>query len=131
MWIFTRTGFISAVETKIGSDTLAVRARNKEHLKQLSSYAQVEIANSPFGDYPYRVFVTKTDFAGFLASQVFEIDYTNFKSKIATVRQYEYLDALHDVWTTMHKVEDAEARTNTPTWVSEKPSDAPQGGLND
>lgn len=131
MWIFTKTGFISAVETKIGSETLTVRARDKQHLKQLASYAQVQIANSPNGDYPYRVFVTKTDFAGFLESQTFEIDYTNFKSKISSLRQYEYLDALHDVWTTMHIVEDAQARTNTPTWVPEKPSDAPQGGLND
>lgn len=131
MWIFTKTGFISAVETKIGSEVLSVRARNKQHLKQLANYAQVDIANSPKGDYPYRVFVTKTDFAGFMASHAFEIDYTNFKSKIGELRQYEYLDALHDVWTTMHKVEDTDARTNTPTWVPEKPSDAPQGGLND
>jgi hypothetical protein len=131
MWIFTKTGFISAVETRSGSETLTVRARNKKHLKQLASYTQVQIANSPSGDYPYRVFVTKTEFAGFLASQAFEIDYTNFKAKISTQHQFEYLDALHDVWTVMHKVEDSEARTNTPTWVPEKSSDAPQGGLND
>ncbi len=131
MWIFTKTGFISAVESKIGSETLIVRARNKQHLTQIATYAQVQIANSPNGDYPYRIFVTKTELAGFLASQAFDIDYSNFKSKISTLRQFEYLDALHDVWMTMHKVEDAEARTNTPTWVPEKPSGAPQGGLND
>lgn len=127
MWIFTITGFISAVEHQQNSEVLTVRARSKKHLVDIAEFANLEIANSPGGDYPYRVFLNKSDFADYLMVKVQEIDYSNFKSKVAKSNEFGYVDALHDTWVTMHKVEDSLARTNEPTMVPIEPLE-PRGG---
>ncbi len=53
MWIFTTSGFISAVSNSDG--TLKVRARDKASLKALAKTFNVEIKHTPVADYPYRL----------------------------------------------------------------------------
>ena len=55
MWLFTNTGFVSAVSN--GKD-LTIRARDKESLAPIAQSAQVEIIATPTNDYPYRVIVS-------------------------------------------------------------------------
>jgi len=62
MWIFTDTGFISAVRKPEHPDLITVRARDRKSLKSLAAKANVEIKRSPFGDYPCRVFVSEQSF---------------------------------------------------------------------
>ena len=52
MWIFTETGFISAVRKTENPDVITVRSRDRDSLQPLASAAGVEIARSPYGDYP-------------------------------------------------------------------------------
>lgn len=110
MWIFTKQGFVSAVSNRDG-DGIVVRARDKKALDALSVCAEVSIAKSPKGDYPYRLFVDKAAFSVWISSVIQELDYINFKSKVARTRGPEYSEALHDVWATMHLVEDSDARS--------------------
>ena len=127
MWIFTKTGFISAIQHQHDPQVLTVRARSRKHLAALAEHANLQIANSPGGDYPYRLFVDRDVFSDYLVTQVLEIDYSNFKSKVAQSKDFGYLDALHETWVTMHKVEDSQARTNEPIMVPIKPLE-PRGG---
>ncbi len=129
MWVFTKEGFVSAVTNRDG-EGLVVRGRDRRALDVLAIIADVAIAKSPKGDYPYRVFVTKESFGVWLAHSLDGLDYTNFKSKVARTRGPEYTEALHDVWAAMHTVEDADARSGLRFGYIQRPQGV-DGGQND
>ena len=108
MWIFTTSGFISAVSNSDG--TIKVRARDRASLKSLASTFNVEIEHTPVADYPYRVVVGHDQFAEWVDFQARAIDYNNFKSAVALTRGKGFASALSEVWSTMHDVEDSDAR---------------------
>lgn len=107
MWLFTNTGFVSAVSN--GTD-LMVRARDRESLEAIAESAKTEIIPTPDNDYPYRVIVTHEFFAKWVSHMVMTITYKNFKSEVAATRGYDFAQPLMKVWSAMHEVEDAEAR---------------------
>jgi len=107
MWIFTSTGFVSAVRKYDRPDVITVRSRDRKSLEPLADTAGVEIAVSPFGDYPYRAFIEPEVFTKWVAEQADAIDYDNFKNRVGQTRGYEFTDALHNVWVAMLAVEDS------------------------
>jgi hypothetical protein len=110
MWIFTETGFVSAVRHFNEKDKLVVRARDKESLESLANSVGLDIVSTPSNDYPYRVFVADSVFATWLSKQTMAVDYTNFKNRVHDTRGHGFADALMSVWSTMHDIEDLEAR---------------------
>lgn len=106
MWIFTETGFVSAVRKNDRPGVYTVRARDRKSLEPLASFAKAEIVETPYGDYPLRAFVEPAVFTEWLADQAAGIEYSNFKSRVAKTRGYEFVDALHDVWAAMLKTTD-------------------------
>ena len=78
----------------------------QSHRNVIATKASEEIAASPFGDYPYRVFVEPAVFTEWIADQANRIDYSNFKSHMSLTRGLDYQDALHDVWVAMLKTSD-------------------------
>lgn len=115
MWLFTETGFVSAVRKTDRPDVYTVRSRDRRSLEPLAALARVEVVVSPLGDYPYRVFVEPAVFTEWVANQASQIEYHNFKGRVSLTRGLDYTDALHDVWVAMLKTEDAsrEALINT------------------
>lgn len=109
MWLFTNTGFVSAVSN---GEELMVRARDKESLGPIAESARTEIISTPQNDYPYRVIVTHEFFAKWVAHMASNITYKNFKSEVAATRGHEFAHPLMKVWSAMHEVEDEEARKN-------------------
>jgi hypothetical protein len=105
MWIFSKTGLVSAVRKVDAPDVITVRSRDRISLKSLAACANSEIVKSPDGDYPYRVFIDQNVFAKWAQ----DIDYDNFKSHVAHVRGYDYAHNLHDVWAAMLRTQDEEA----------------------
>lgn len=110
MWIFTENGFISAVRKSDSPEVLTIRARDAKSLTELAELTQQPIAKSPFGDYPYRIFVKPEALAEWAKHQVELIDYNNFKNRVAITRGRKFVDALHNVWVAMLSVEDDKAR---------------------
>ncbi len=111
MWIFTDTGFVSAVRKNDRPEVITVRARDRESLEALTATTGDEIAHSPHGDYPYRAFVKPEAFTKWVAEMSADIRYDNFKSQVAHTRGYHYTHALHDVWVAMLQTEDELARS--------------------
>ena len=107
MWIFTTSGFVSAV---LKDGELQVRARDSRSLAPLAKYTGQEIIKTPIADYPYRLITNKESFSRWLSNEALNINYLNFKSEIADLRGYEFAKPLNKVWSVMHEVEDAEAR---------------------
>ena len=107
MWVFTTTGFVSAVY-KDGA--LQVRARDRRSLNELSKDSGASIVATPLADYPYRIAITNEQFSKWLQAQVLGINYKNFKSEVADSRGYGFAKPLNQVWSVMHDVEDEKAR---------------------
>ena len=107
MWIFTATGFVSAVY-KDGA--LQVRARDRKSLQPLVKATGATVVPTPLADYPYRISITKEQFAAWVNQQALSIDYKNFKSEVADTRGYSFAKPLNQVWSVMHDVEDEKAR---------------------
>lgn len=110
MWVFTETGFVSAVRKNDRPDVITVRARDQKSLEALAELAQSEIAKSPNGDYPYRLFVATEVWAEWVSLVAMNVDYDNFKSHVAETRGYEYAHELSRVWSVMLDTEDENAR---------------------
>ncbi len=110
MWIFTETGFVSAVRHFGEKDKMVVRARDEKSLESLANYVGLEIISTPSNDYPYRVLVADSLFATWLSKQTMAVDYTNFKDRVHETRGHDFAGALMSVWSAMHQVEDAGAR---------------------
>ena len=107
MWLFTTTGFVSAVY-KDGA--LQVRARDRRSLNALSKDTDASIVATPLADYPYRIAITNEQFSKWLQAQVLGINYKNFKSEVTDSRGYGFAKPLNQVWSVMHDVEDEKAR---------------------
>lgn len=110
MWIFTETGFVSAVKKPQDNGLVSVRARDKVSLQPLEELTDQPIINTPDGDYPYRIFVEHELFAAWVTKSALDLDYANFKGRMAQLRDYKYLGALHEVWAAMSHTEDAASR---------------------
>jgi len=108
MWIFTTSGFVSAVSNPDG--TIKVRSRDKASLGPLSKRYELEIAHTPIADYPYRIEISAENFADWVADQAENIDYPNFKSAVAIHKNRLFAKVLGEVWSVMHGVEDKSAR---------------------
>ena len=109
MWIFTETGFISAVDNGHVPGKLAVRARDKESLAILAAVTDQEIKQSERSDYPYRVYVTKEEFSDYILAHIETLDYSNFKDRVYKTRGSIFARACGRVWEAMLDVTDAEA----------------------
>lgn len=122
MWIFTRYGFFSSVCARQGDgghdqpvdpDRLMIRARVKSHLEAVKTgfpeqLAEIEIIETTSTDYRYRMFVDKRVWQPVLAAMVEEMDYDNFKARVADHQGSEgaaYSHSLHDVWTVMNRLQ--------------------------
>lgn len=109
MWIFTTSGFVSAVQDR-NDRTIIVRSRDRASLEQISTMFQVSINQTPLADYPYRIFLKREEFVTWISTEASAIDYHNFKSEVAAIRGKKFSRTLGDVWSTMLQVEDTTAR---------------------
>jgi hypothetical protein len=75
---------ISTVAHRNYEDILIVRARRREHLEAFLEGSQYleGIFEDQTADYPWRVNVTKIDFADLMYSEIIRIDYDNFKNSV-------------------------------------------------
>ena len=63
MWVFTTTGFVSAVY-KDGA--IQVRARDRKSLEPLAKQTGAAIVATPLANYPYRIAIANGQFTSLL-----------------------------------------------------------------
>jgi hypothetical protein len=114
MWVFTKYGYLSAVNARQGDgnrsnpadpDKILIRARNRSHLENLvarfSDLESFQIDEDKEGkrDYRYMMIVPKKVWCQVLMELGDEMDYPKFKSSIVEFDgQEEYHNTLLDVW---------------------------------
>lgn len=106
MWLFTETGFVSAVVDKDNSSRISVRARDKQSLQSFVDEYGVKIVELPGRDYEYRIYLTKEQLADWTVARVNDLSYTNFKNRVHQSRGNDFAAPLHDVWYSMLEVSD-------------------------
>jgi hypothetical protein len=109
MWLFTETGFVSAVQHRDNPDLLVVRSRDRISLEPLADNSEAGITTNATSDYPYRVIMHKHDFKSWVDAQIDFLDYPNFKSQVAVTRGKKFAHTLGSVWSVMLNAEDEEA----------------------
>lgn len=107
MWIFTKRGFISAVEDRNDRGMILVRARFRGHLEALFPGEHIEY--TPSADYRYRTRIPRGEFGGALEMMAADIDYPNFKNAIDKNDEL-YAWACQEVWKLMARAQDAEPK---------------------
>jgi hypothetical protein len=122
MWLFTKYGFYSAVCARKGNgehcqpvdpNRIMVRARLRIHLEALRKRFPdlldgCDIRDFGGSDYPYRIFMDKPIWSQVLVGLNEEIDYDNFKDKVADFQKQTgatYENSLHEVWSVMRKLQ--------------------------
>lgn len=122
MWIFAADSFISAVEHRSDANYLMIRARDKKSLENLVAGSQMaghaegevglkyeDIYTEKNSDYAWRVVVSKATFAIYMQFEILNfLTYPNFKSEAAKYRSGPWMTALHNVWSDMNRVDEAE-----------------------
>jgi hypothetical protein len=123
MWLFTKYGFYSSVCARQGDgghgqpvdpNRIMVRCRLKEHLDALKErfpelLGDCEIKEFSGTDYAFRIFVEKTVWSKVLVGLNEEMDYDNFKSKVARHQGgagADYEHSLHEVWSVMNRLQE-------------------------
>lgn len=122
MWLFTKYGYYSSVCARQGEgghgqpvdpNRIMVRCRLKEHLDALKErfpelLGDCEIKEFSGTDYAFRIFVEKTVWSKVLVGLNEEMDYDNFKSKVARHQGSagaDYEHSLHEVWSVMNRLQ--------------------------
>ncbi len=115
MWIFSKYGFFSVTQHAKRRDNIQVRARTKTDLEALKlAFPPLDrspIIETPQADYRWRLIVQRWKWEIVGAHLVADIDYGNFKGKMATIpEQLDKLPMLHDIWNLHHRYQERKSR---------------------
>lgn len=111
MWLFTDTGFVSAVAHRDDPDLLVVRGRDRASLAPLAERTGAPIVEGAGTDYPVRVIASRDAFGDWVADLVTDVTYDNFKGRVARTRESAFVDALHEVWAVMRRFGERSGRS--------------------
>ncbi len=97
---------------------MMVRARCSDHLRSLqkrfSALAAGNIVELPNRDYRYRLIIPKASWAEIVSGLAQEQEWSNFKNEAAKYQGTSgrgYIQALHDVWAVMNRLQQEGDRT--------------------
>lgn len=111
MWLFTQHGFISAVEWQKKDEhegMIVLRAREQGDLDRVRKFMPemtTPVVVTPSSDYRFRVWIEAEAFGRGLARLAEDIDYGNFKSRVADRLGHRRSNPLHDIWTIMGRLQ--------------------------
>lgn len=107
MWLITTDGFFSAVEDRDDPDAVFVRARVLGDAEELAMAVGETVLQTPAADYRFRVRMTKTAWARYVADCAAGIDYDNFKSAVAARQGGSRAGVYGEVWGVAPRTPDA------------------------
>lgn len=107
MWIFSKQGFFSITQHPKRRDNVQIRARSRTDLENLQRdfpcLRRSPIIETPDADYRWRIIVQRWKWELVGREMTEDIDYPNFKGRMATIpNQADKLGLLHDVWHLHH-----------------------------
>jgi hypothetical protein len=116
MWVLTPEGFFSAVAHLDNPELVVVRSRVLADSEKLAERVtqwrrtnkagrRVKVEAYRGSDYPWRVIITKHEWTRFLAAQVDDVTYTNFKNEVTKRQGAARHDIYARVWSVLLSLE--------------------------
>lgn len=110
MWLYTDQGAVSVVKHRT-KDEVIVRSRDKETLEALCPGHYAMIITTTANDYPFRIFMSKSDWAEYLEDYVMGMEYHNFKDHVKATRP-DMLRPYYEVYNATLDLEPVNARSS-------------------
>ena len=117
MWIFTIKGFFSVVEHKDDPNTMVVRARIGNDIKNIQQMfvdqgnEKPEILQMSHSDYKFRIFVNRKIWIEVMTRLMSDLNYTNFKNAAAKEDDFKTMQlrsqAYTSIWFIMDELQNA------------------------
>ena len=105
MWLITPRGFFSAVaKAEDGDEFVTVRARSERDIRNLADLIDAEPSRDDGTDYRWRIRCRKSEWVEAVSKMAEEIDYSNFKSRIAA-EDPERAHLLARVWDVLYDIQ--------------------------
>lgn len=116
MWIATEHGYFSTVADRPDphGTHVWVRARALDDLQRVrdAGYDIGHIVAMEEADYPYRVYVARSEWSRYVGDQISTMSYTNFKNRVHEVDP-ERAGIYMEVWYDLTRIEDADPDRTT------------------
>ena len=109
MWLFCDRAFASITLAPNTKNRLQVRCRVRQDIDRLREVMPLgETIDTPHNDYPYRAIITPAQLARGVGQLVRQIDYPNFKSRVAEVDGAARVQIYHRVWADLLALQNGE-----------------------
>lgn len=107
MWIYTQHGFLSITRRISDPTVYKIRARRREDLERVAALLPwfPEVIDTPGRDYACRVHVSQEQVASVLEALAWDLDYSNFKDRLAEKRP-EMAEMADDLYLTTEPLAD-------------------------
>ncbi|MEJ7784664.1 MAG: hypothetical protein WKF96_07660 [Solirubrobacteraceae bacterium] len=108
MWLLTPSGFLSIVRDTRTDGHVLVRARTREDIEAIAQRLapdEPEIVHTPERDYAFRISIPRETWAAVAGELASEIDYPNFKDRVAEVQGNERARLYGEVWATLREMQ--------------------------
>lgn len=132
MWVMHPDGgFYSAVEDKRDPNVLVVRTRARKDavaLAKMVRVRKVKVISDEGTDYPFRVRVTRREWADVLVEFSERIDYTNFKDAVKARQGSHRAGVYSRIWGALLDLEGrARRRRGRASWLFDPADVFPDG----
>lgn len=98
MWVFTDEGYYSVAVHPNDAGTLMVRGRVPSDLTPVAEAAGTTIEETKERDYPYRVYISRSEWAEFLTTRIDRMDYDKFKDSVLVRQGKDRYELYLRVW---------------------------------
>ena len=113
MWIITQDGFYSVTaydplrggERSDAEGLVIVRTRDRADLERVSDWIGDEVIATPAADCAFRIIASRNAWKSYLAQATDEIDYFNFKHRVAERLGAFHHDVLMTVWSALRRLQ--------------------------
>ena len=113
MWLFTKYGMYSIVQSSENPNHMLIRSRVRSHLTYLKKTFNLptDVITTPKADYRFRLITTRDVAVSIITELAKDIDYSNFKHAAHDhLMDHGYSRALNNVWGEMHELQERTIR---------------------
>lgn len=99
MWLATKKGFYSVVESGEQKGKYLIRSRSRKDL--LNLFPRGRVIDTPDADYGFRVIVDRKELGIFMSDLAESVNYPNFKDSLKSTNQSDKLPFYMKIWSVM------------------------------
>lgn len=118
MWVFTKDGFLSAVQHDDDRSRMRIRARKREHLD--NAFPDYEILDmredDDQHDYRWHLDIARGEWVDYLMDAAMDIDYTSHVKEAIAKNDQEFYRVLLRVWSVMHELQEGKQPVDELVW---------------